>query len=218
MLKALVIKELRESAGVLVLAVLAAIYVVVGLMGFSLLPIAQSGIAQYGVPFVSDSFQFYLAVIVGGLAAALGLKQAAWEFGHSTYHFLLHRPVRRGSVFWTKLAVGVSLVLVLGASMILLYALWAQSPGRSAAPFFWSMTVPAWQCLLCLCLVYLGAFLSGLRPARWFGTRLAPGLAGFVLAMVIYAAPWWWLAVVGVVVSAWVILVAIFYYAAERDY
>ena len=39
------------------------------------------------------------------------------------------------------------------------------------------MTAWAWQLWLCMPLVYLGAFLSGIRPARWFGTRLMPLVA-----------------------------------------
>src|SRR4051812_33198091 len=99
MLKALVVKELRESAGVVALAVLAAAFAVSSLVGLSLLPMFPFG-ESGGIPFVSDSFGFCLSVIVGGLALALGLKQSAWEFGHSTYRFLLHRTVRRAAVFW----------------------------------------------------------------------------------------------------------------------
>ena len=124
MLKALVIKELRESAGIVALAVLAAAFALSSLVGMSLLPMFRVGETS-GIPFVSDSFGFYLSVIVGALALALGLKQSAWEFGHSTYRFLLHRPVRRASIFWTKLAVGSVIVFGLGAVMILIYSIWA---------------------------------------------------------------------------------------------
>src|SRR4051812_36122856 len=88
MLKALMIKELRESAGVVALAVLAALFAVANLAGLSLLPILPSS-GLRGIPFVSDSFSFYLTLIAGGLAVALGLKQSAWEFGSNTYYFVL---------------------------------------------------------------------------------------------------------------------------------
>ena len=39
------------------------------------------------------------------------------------------------------------------------------------------MTIPVWLTWLAVGLVYLGAFLSGIRPAAWWGTRLMP-LAG----------------------------------------
>ena len=130
MLKALVIKELRESAGIVALAVLAAMFALSSLVGMALLPMFRVGETS-GIPFVSDSFKFYLSVIVGALALALGLKQAAWEFGHSTYRFLLHLAVRRASVFWTKLVVGSAIVFGLGAVMILGYSTWAATPGNS---------------------------------------------------------------------------------------
>ena len=40
------------------------------------------------------------------------------------------------------------------------------------------MTVPAFQIWLLMPLVYLGAFASGIRPARWFGSRLLPLVGG----------------------------------------
>jgi hypothetical protein len=45
------------------------------------------------------------------------------------------------------------------------------------------MTLPAWTAWLAISAVYLGAFLSGLRPAAWLGTRLAPlvGVCGLVV-------------------------------------
>lgn len=217
MLKALVIKELRESAGIVALAVLAAVFAVANLTGLSLIPIFSSGGAR-GIPFVSDSFGFYLTLIAGGLALVLGLKQSAWEFGHNTYYFLLHRPVRRDAVFWAKLALGCTLVFVLGGLMILVYAMWAGAPGKSPTPFDWSMTASAWQLLLCLGVVYLSAFLCGIRPARWFGTRLAPAVCGAVVVMLIYNAPWWWLFAVTIVAASSVLLTAIFYYIRRRDY
>src|SRR5262245_3965097 len=101
MLKALVIKELRESAGIIALAALAAVFVLTGLAGLPLLPIGAGG--GDGFPFVSDTFIFFMGWVVGVLAVAIGLKQSAWESAHNTYYFLLHRPVSRRFIFGTKL-------------------------------------------------------------------------------------------------------------------
>jgi hypothetical protein len=102
--------------------------------------------------------------------------------------------------------------------MILIYSIWAATPGKSGAPFAWSMTIAAWQSLLCLVLVYLSAFLCGIRPARWYGTRLAPAVAGITLAMFVENTLWSWLLPIGVVIIACIILSAIFYYVDQRDY
>jgi ABC-type transport system involved in multi-copper enzyme maturation permease subunit len=216
MLKALVIKELRESAGIIALAALAAVFVVTSLTGLPLVPVDAVG--SGGFPFVSDTFTLYLGLILGGLAAALGLKQTAWESSHGTYHFLLHRPVSRQFVFGTKLAVGVATILMVGGLMILAYAMWAAGAGNSPTPFAWSMTAPAWQLLLCLPLIYLGAFLSGLRPARWFGTRLGPLASGIIVAIVVSWMYWWWLVAALLAVFAVIGLTAIFQQVMTRDY
>ena len=216
MLKALVIKELRESVGVFALAAFVAIVAIGGLMGYSVIPIFQFG-SSNGIPFVSDSVEFSLRVVIGGLALALGLKQASWEFAHNTYYFLLHRPIDRSRIFWIKLAIGAVLLFGLGSVMILIYAAWAANPGSIGTPFYWSMTVSAWRWLICLSLVYLSAFLCGIRPARWFGTRLAPAATGIFAAAILHNFPIW-AEMLGVAVIGGIILTAIFYYVRERDY
>jgi hypothetical protein len=80
------------------------------------------------------------------------------------------------------------------------------------------MTSKAWQTLAGLLLVYLGAFLSGIRPANWFGTRLAPLIAGVVVAIVIAWSLWWWLTVALMALFAAIGLTAIFQYVIARDY
>ena len=96
-------------------------------------------------------------LVIGALAAVLGIKQSAWELGQNTYQFLLHRPVPRWYVLGTKLLVGCGLVFVVGGLAIFAYALWAASPGNSPTPFFWSMIADEWQMVFCAMLVYLGS-------------------------------------------------------------
>jgi hypothetical protein len=216
MFKALVTKELRESAGIVVLAALAIAYSFSELTGMRLLP-WQSG-NPYSYPFVYDSFGFYLALCAGGLAIALGLKQTAWEIGQGTTYFLFHRPIRRDRIFISKLTVGLSWVIGLSAVLILLYAWWAATPGHVAGPFDWSMTAPAWQQWMVLPIVYLGAFLSGVRPGRWFGTRLVPLVAAIFLAIAAGNMPFVWLTVLIAVPAIGAFLVAIFSHIRERDF
>jgi hypothetical protein len=87
--------------------------------------------------------------------------------------------------------VGVTLYLVCAAVPILLYACWAATPGTHASPFFWSMTVTTWKIWLAMPLIYLGAFLSGVRPGRWWLSRLWP-LAGLSLVVVLAVGTWAW--------------------------
>ena len=216
MLKALVIKELRESAGIAVLGVLALMYALGELTGIRILPWRGQSLHTY--PFLYDDLSFFLSLCVGGLAIALGLKQTAWESGQGTYFFLLHRPVSRPRVFICKLAVGLLWVLAASAILILLYAWWAATPGHVTGPFFWSMTEPAWQRWLVLPIVYLGAFLSGIRPGRWSGCAAAPLAASMFVAVLAAKMPWLWLTLVISLAAAALLVVSIFYYVHRRDY
>ena len=65
MLKALVIKELRESAGIVALAALATLYALSGLTGLGLFYWQSHSIYTY--PFVNDSLTFYVSLCIGGL-------------------------------------------------------------------------------------------------------------------------------------------------------
>ena len=80
-------------------------------------------------------------------------------------------------------------------------------PGTHPGPFEWSMTGPALRIWLIMPLVYLGAFASGIRPARWFGSRLLPLFSVSVPAILAYAVPFWWLIGFPVVclVGAWLV-------------
>jgi hypothetical protein len=216
MLKTLAVKELRESAGIVALAVLGMAYALAELTATHLLP--WQGSRLYSYPFVGDRLNFFLAVIAGGFGIALGMKQTAWELGRNTFHFLLHRPLARRQVFYCKLLVGGILVLLFSAALVLLYAWWAATPGNVQAPFFWSMTIPAWQFCVAILPVYLGAFLSGIRPGQWFGSRLLPLAAGILMAFCAVKSPWWWLGIVISLAGIAMMTASILHYVHRRDY
>jgi len=136
----------------------------------------------------------------------------------------LHRPVQRKDIYVTKLLIGLVTYLACGAAPILLYACWAATPGTHASPFDWSMTVPVWNTWLACATVYLGAFLAGLRPGAWVGTRLTPVAASICIAGVAEFATWvfgmsWSAAYPLVLIVADIGLVAAILYTAEaRDF
>lgn len=219
MIKALAIKELRESAGLVALAALGMVWALAGLMGVHPLRYLSGYVApDQAIAFVTDRFATWASIFVGGLAVALGLKQSAWERGRDTYYFLLWRPVSRRVVFGTKIIVGVFLVVALLAVAIGIYGWWASIPGKKPAPFEWSMTVGAWKQVLLLPLIYLGAFLSGLRPGRWFGTRLIPLAGVFVWVFFASSVPYTWLFIPMLVLGYFGVLVAISYFAETSDF
>jgi hypothetical protein len=151
---------------------------------------------------------FYVA---GALAFALGLWQTMLESTRDTFQFLLHRPMSRDAIFATKLLVGGLATLAVAIIPVACYSLWAATPGTHASPFRWSMTNWAWLACAQIPLVYLGSFLSGLRPGRWFGSRffpLAAGIGTMLLAAMFEAWPWLILAATLAVEAmlVWVIL------------
>lgn len=190
MLKALALKELRETIGIAAVALVLFAYFVVEAMGVSLLP--WSGVFRHTIPFVSDPCKVNLSLVAGLLAIGLGFRQTAWETVFGTAQFLLHRPVVRWHLIGVKLVVGAVVLMLASALPILVYALWAATPGTHASPFVWSMTVPFWQIPVVVTVVYLGSFLSGIRPARWLGTRLAPLACAVALALAVALLPGWW--------------------------
>jgi len=216
MQKALVVKELRESAGIVALALLGGVYALAEFTGTRMLPWQGTRLDQF--PFVNDSLQFYFWLVTAGLAIAIAFRQTAWELGTGTYFFLLHRPISRACVFTYKLVVGFVLVMLLSAMLILTYVWWVATPGHIAVPFFWSMTCEVWQAWIMLPLIYFGAFMAGIRPGRWFGSRLIPLLAAIAVAIIGVALPWIWATLAISLVASAFLLVGIYYHVAHRDY
>ena len=171
MYRALWTKELREVLGAAAAAVAA--YLLLATSGYA------TGLAPWSersrlIPFLGSTFLSFFGLIAIALAITQGLKQTVAEGVRETYLFLLHRPVSRSRLIGMKLLVGLTVYLVGSAVPILLYAWWAATPGTHPSPFEWSMTARVWHVWGAGTSVYLGSFLSGLRPGRWFGTRLLP--------------------------------------------
>jgi hypothetical protein len=83
------------------------------------------------------------------------------------------------------------------------------------------MTLPAWVAWLAVTVLFFGAFLSGIRPGRWYYSRLLPlagsGLAAFVtMPCFMYLGDVAWLAPI-LVIDAWLVAVILFV-ARTRDY
>jgi hypothetical protein len=171
------------------------------------------------VPFVEGNFLPIYFFIGIALAIALGFRQSAWEPSQGTALYLLHFPVARRTIFLTKLVTGMGLLLVCTLLPILFYAAWAAMPRTHPGPFEWSMTGQALRIWQLMPLGYLGAFASGIRPARWFGSRLLPLASAGIPGIFSYALPHWWL--IGfplLVLAATVLLSDILWETETRDF
>ncbi|WP_425616394.1 hypothetical protein NA78x_000040 [Anatilimnocola sp. NA78] len=184
---ALTLKELRETAGLAALGLIGLALFTFNAIGWVHLedwtPFMTGFGRGGGLPFLYDSFESQFAFCAGVLGIAFGFKQTLADFQGDAHLFMLHRPVSRQTIFLTKLVVGFSLYLLLTLLPLVAYALWAATNGAHPSPFAWSMTVSAWITWLAASLCYLGAFLAGIRPAQWQGTRLLPLVATATIAM-----------------------------------
>jgi hypothetical protein len=219
MLKALVLKELRETGWIAAVALVAHLSFVAMFAGYPVVPF-WSGRNIEVVPFVDGSFLTTFCFVSVALAVALGLRQTAVESGRGTWLFLLHRPAGMRRVFLAKFAVGGGLYLLSGLIAILAYAAWAGLPGKHASPFFWWMTANAWIAWGVITIIYLAAFLAGIRPARWFGTRLLPlaGAGPLAMALVFVISLWPLLGIAALCLIVAYLVGLVLFTARNRDF
>jgi hypothetical protein len=218
MIRAIVIKELRELRRLAAVGLVAYALVVASLSGVPLLSFLFLVYSDFDIPFADERFHVLFILVSVPLAVALGLRQSLGE-ARGTWLFLLHRPIERDMIFLLKLATGCGVFLLCAAAPIVGYALWSSLPGHHASPFEWSMTMLAWRIWLVLPIVYLGAFLSGLRPARWFATRLLPLMGcGVAVICVLYMTSWMLLGLPLTVVLYAGLIYVICHVARTRDY
>jgi ABC-type transport system involved in multi-copper enzyme maturation permease subunit len=219
-MRSLAFKELRELRGIAAAALACYLALVANLMGAKVLngfPGIANGTSE--VPFTGSDFVTPFGLISAALAVALGFRQSAMESSGGTFLFLLHRPLPRTEIMLIKLASGLGVFFACASFPILAYGTWAAIPGHHPSPFEWSMTAPAWRSALVVSLLYLGAFLSGLRPASWFGTRLLPLAAAGLAILLLTTFAWRWRVGLPAVAFAYGVLVAtVPYVARERDY
>lgn len=214
MLSRLALKEVRETIWIAAAALAVYLYFLVTLTGIGL------GVGQ-GATFPFLDFELVMGFAVMGmcLGGGIALRQTVGESARGTFQFLLHRPAGRRQLIGTKLLVGAGLYLGLSALPLLLFAWWAATPGNHPSPFEWSMTAMAWKVWTAGTVLYLGAFLAGIRPGRWHGTRLLPLAATAALAYGIPFLPFWPLTGLPAVVVLDVLLVTnIFYVVRTRDF
>jgi len=218
-MKALAFKELREIFGITAAALGGYLALVLSLMGakvFDWFPGMPHGTNE--VPFTGSGFMVFFGFVSVVFAVVLGFRQSLVESCRGTYLFLLHRPLSREAIFLTKMATGLGVFFLCAALPILLYGVWAAMPGNHPSPFEWSMTAGAWQWTLLTSLLYLGAFLSGIRRTRWLGTRLLPLVAAVVLLIVLCNLRWWSLGLPLVLVLDALFVSSICFVARVRDY
>ncbi len=220
MLRVMVSKELRETFPIAAFAVV--VYLWLGFGQPASPPWPLQVLPIWGraeeFPFLSGEFLGSFAVVSGVFAVALGLRQTVSESARGTWLFLLHRPLGRRRLIAAKLLVGAGLFWICAALPILIYGWRAATPGKFPCPFEWSMTLDAWKLSVAMIAVYLGAFMAGIRPGRWVGTRLLPLAGVAILVALIQFVPMPLVALAAVAALGTVLVGLILFVAQTRDY
>ncbi|MCY3019429.1 MAG: hypothetical protein NTW87_10445 [Planctomycetota bacterium] len=178
MLWTLIKKELHEFSPV------AAIGLVLSFL--SPLLIVQS--AHYygekaGSLLAMNSYRDCHLVFCCGVGVLLGFMMSWKESLKKTWHFLIHRPASKSQILEAKLLGG--LILYLGAVGLPFLFLTVRSTVLGAHSSLWATeyVYPGLAALAKGLLLYLAAFLCGLRDARWYGTRFVPLVAAVELIL-----------------------------------
>ncbi len=183
---ALILKELRSISRFIALALLVDGWLLSELTGQSNW-LRGFPAPTIGFALAQSDWLWWCGFLVAAIASMLGLAMSLDDGLRGTWAFALFRPVSRRAYIGVKLLVGGAVTLALSLLPVVVYSVWAATPGNVAGPFRLSFLQPAIEACGWSVVVFLGAFLSGLRPAKWWWSRLWPLVTTVVLGM------WFWL-------------------------
>lgn len=115
----------------------------------------------------------------------LSLVQALPESRRDAWAFLVHRPLSRGRIFWSKAIAGLLLYFAAVLLPAVVFLIWLIRPGRLALPFEWRALLPASADLATGVIYYFAGLLVAVRQARWFGSRIWPLFAAVVVSLLV---------------------------------
>ncbi|MBC7820749.1 MAG: hypothetical protein IAG10_28015 [Planctomycetaceae bacterium] len=179
----LIQKELRSAAWVVGLGLFAYVWLLAEMSGYSQI-IGRWNQSHQRLALGVIWFGF----VTAGFAGLLGLVMASDDSLRGTWQFVLFRPISRRRYIVTKLLTGAVLVVLTPLVPVTLFLEWEYGSGRLGVP--WDVT--AWQipaeAIGWSVPIFLSGFLSSIRVASWWWSRLWPLVTTCVLGM------WFWLA------------------------
>ncbi len=160
-------------------------------------------------PLLSPSLLSTIGCFCSIFGLVLGWLQMRAEKHPDLWAFLVHRPATRTNILCVKLAAGLFLY-TLGAGLPLLGLLaFVLTPGRVVAPFAWPMTFPLIAIFLLGVIFYLAGLLTGVRQARWYGSRgFGLGLA-FVAGIGVFDGREFWTALLILAITGGILAAAV---------
>lgn len=172
-IKSLIFKELRSSA--FVVSCGAIVFALWWLWMTESLP-TLSGYSYYSGECIlakTDDATWY-ALLTGAFGIWLGMSMARRDSRGKLWQFSLFRPISRRTYFVTKLIVGALLSAIVPLVPLIAYFIWLRQPGVLLGPFDWSFVIPTGEIWIWSPVMFLAAFLAGLRDARWWWSRCWP--------------------------------------------
>lgn len=164
-MKTLLWKEVRENLKW-------AFLIVVVLCGAEFHALLDRGNQDGLVPLMKPSF---LMATTWGCAAAgllLGLAQILPELGRDRWAGLLHRPVSRSTILWSKIFAGLSLYFVAALIPFLLCVWYVATPGHYPILFTPGFLKPGLVDIAGGAMCYCAGLFIGLRGGRWQSSRV----------------------------------------------
>ena len=168
---------------------------------------------------LDDDFVYLFMYISLALAIVMGLVQSLSEDVQGTWRYVVTLPGGWRRILRLKFASGAILWLswaVLSVSTCWLGVVFDSGPDGDT---FRKLSEPMLRILVCVPVVYLGAFLTAVRCVNWFFSRLMP-LGGVCMCwfMLFYLPNWWLVAPLVTAGFAALLVGIIFHVAASRDF
>ena len=228
---ALLRKELRESLPWMLLA--AIVFLAIG--GFSIRQAQLHGrydfseryfssrpaIETYGLQQRRSPLQLIGPVLLLtslGLGLVLGVRHFWFPYFTRTWPFLIHRSVKRTTIFWAKFAAAIiSFLISVAAVWVAIYS-YSCDPERFGMLPIKRIFIEGWLFVLLGLVVYLGTALTGLSTARWYTTKIF-GLAFATLILCIILFEWrlgW--AFAAIIIGAVILLSQIIDTISKREF
>jgi ABC-type transport system involved in multi-copper enzyme maturation permease subunit len=201
-MKALIRKELRENLKVTLvgLAVLL-LFILLKYRDYAW-SLKNHFFTQEIQPLMSDGVISVLTFFCAIFGGVLGWLQIWNERHRDLWAFLIHRPLTRTQIFFSKTFAGLLLYLLMPGLPLLGCILWVAIPGHVPAPFEWSMVLPIAAAFLGGILYYFAGMLTGLRQARWYASRCLGVLMALLVSIQVMSSFEFWHALIFIVAGA----------------
>jgi len=214
MFRAMLRKEIIELAAPFLLAFAALATVIVEAVSRS-----RRHFDQQGAWMLDDDFVYPFLVISLCLAVVMGLVQSLSEDVQGTWRYVLSFPGGWRRILKLKLACGLAVWLCWGGVAVALSFLGMFVELGPAPEPLQKLFDPVLRILVCVPVVYLGAFLTALRRANWFFSRLMPAVGVFVCWFILPYLPAWWIVAPLATAGFGAVLIALmFHVASSRDF